>query len=65
MRSDAPEPRRSVGGLWRLRRSVSDELVQAVRANAGHDTLEPMLALLDGIDRRLDQLAEDPMATVQ
>ena len=52
-------------GLWQLRRTVSDGLVQAVRADAGHDTVEPMLALLDGTDQRLDQLAEQPMATVQ
>ena len=45
---------------FQLRSRIANELMRAARANAGHATVEPMLALLDAVDRRLDQLAERP-----
>ena len=47
-------------GLRTLRHNVSDELLRAVRADAGHDTIEGMLRLLDALDRRISKLTEEP-----
>ena len=51
-------------GLRTLHRNVSDELVRAVRADAGHDTIEGMLRLLDALERRISELTENPTVSV-
>ena len=52
------------GDLTQLRRRISGQLLlQAARNNAGRDVVEPFLALLDAIDRCIDQRDETP--TVQ